>query len=530
MKVVQGRQQGDGDRPIESRRGSEGDSMAEADGVPERSRIVAAAIDQMAEGGLDSVTVRAIATRLAIAGETIQHHFPDRRHLHDAMTRLLLAESWDQPGTRLGWQDWLRLRARSSRGILLRHRDAPRLAAGTHLADGRSATDGSGPFRGSGFSPERAQDAIQMIDRFAIGWCLEESVSLANGNAIRLSSREAEFEFGLEVLIAGLGAVGPQMPPAALRMRRRMVTMGIWALLRHVRQSSDLAYARLIDLGELDRRLLMEVHAGTVARSADLIALSGLDKAQVSRAVRRLTAEGLLARDDVRGPFRLTNRGRELGDEFIRIARRQNAELVDRVDAADLDDFSLLVAEMTARAILLLDQEQSLDPSGFDRIAATPSDLGAIVSPGQNGLVIPPLSTLFSYMQRSGKLMIRRLAGMSNFEWLVMSTIGELGPLTPVKLIASVERDHSQARRTLRWLIEIGLVERYSEAAQRGRLLRLTENGRDVARRLDDEGWRRDTMLFGSFDPERLERFRAVVARLTENALAELERQRQLDR
>ncbi len=85
-----------------------------------------------------------------------------------------------------------------------------------------------------------------------------------------------------------------------------------------------------------------------------------------------------------------------------------------------------------------------------------------------------------------------------------------------------MERDHSQARRTLRHLIKLGLVSQFAIPGQRGRMLQPTETGKAVTRQLEDEGWRRDTMLYGDIASERLDRFLAMLDTLTRNALAQL--------
>lgn len=495
--------------------------MARTDAAPERSSVVDAALDQMAKGGLDSVTLHAVAARLGADDEAVAGLFSDKQALRDAMARRLFEDVPTQPAPGQSWQDWLRLRAKAMRQSLLDHRDGPRLAADAS-GPAAGAEEMLAPLQRDGFGADRAREAVLTLDRFVIGWCLDEAARLERGEASPRSAREVKFEFGLEALIAGLAATRDQLPPAALRSRRRAVTMGIWALLRHVRQSALVDYQHLRDLTELERRLVMEIRSGSVSRSADMIAVSGLDKAQVSRAVRRLDEEGLVSREMMRGPLRLTAEGERLAEEVLVIALKRNAEIIAGIDPGDLSDFIALAADMTARAALLLEQEQTLAlPGGATTPVAMPE---AGSGPEQSMWVVPQLITLLAYLQRSGALMIRRVADISNFEWFVMSTVNERGPLTPASLIESVERDHSQARRTLRHLIKLGLVRQFTLPGRRGRMLQLTEEGKASAARLEDEGWQRDTILYGSIEPERLDRFFAVLDILTTNALAQMRR------
>lgn len=496
--------------------------MARTDAAPERSSVADAALEQMAKGGLDSVTLHTVASRLGEDVEAIARSFPDKQALRDAMAQRLFADVPAQAGPGQGWQDWMRLRAKALRQTLLDHRDGSRLAA-----DARGTVAGTEgmlmPLLRDGFGGDRAREAVQTLDRFVIGWCLDEAARIERSDASPRTAREMKFEFGLEALIAGLAVTRDQLPPAALRSRRRAVTMGIWALLRHVRQSALTDYRQLIDVTELERRLLMEIRGGSVSRSADMIAISGLDKAQVSRAVRRLDELGLVSRETMRGPLRLTPEGESLAEQIIVIALRRNGEIIAGIDPGDLADFIALAAEMTARAALLLEQEQTLAVPGGAVTAVAMPEAGS--GPEQRMSVVPQLITLLAYLQRSGALMIRRVADISNFEWFVMSTVNERGPLTPASLIESVERDHSQARRTLRHLIKLGLVRQFTLPGRRGRMLQLTDEGKASAARLEDEGWQRDTILYGSIEPDRLDRFFAVLDILVKNAVAQLDRE-----
>ncbi len=95
---------------------------------------------------------------------------------------------------------------RGMRQVLLAHRDGARLAAGAQRLSpdvDAAAHELLGPLVRAGFTSDRAREAILTIDRFAIGWCLDEASMLCRGTASPKPSRDTEFEFGLEVLIAG---------------------------------------------------------------------------------------------------------------------------------------------------------------------------------------------------------------------------------------------------------------------------------------------------------------------------------------
>lgn len=82
---------------------------------------------------------------------------------------------------------------------------------------------------------------------------------------------------------------------------------------------------------------------------------SSMDKVQVSRAVARATAAGLVDRridtdDRRRSVLSLTDRGRSVHDTVVPRARALEARLLDRLDAADRDRLSATIDRLARRA------------------------------------------------------------------------------------------------------------------------------------------------------------------------------------
>lgn len=441
------------------------------------------------------------------------------------------ADSDDTSGSRAlaaeDWRDWLRGRAHATQRTLLAQRSMLRLGGNeARPLAGRLEPHSAQmlePMLRSGFSLHRAREALKTVDRFVLGWCFDQAAVVEQGAGNSPAGRDADFEFGLEALVAGIAAIGQQQPPGTLRMRRRAVSIGLRTLLRHVRQSTDILLQHS-GLAELERRLLTEIAGGGITRSAQLIAISGVDKARVSRAIRKLDEEGLIERERVRAPFALSAKGRLLADEFVRITLPLHRGIMAGIDRAELRRFQQVMAGITVGAVRLLDEEEQAASGKSEPGETLTIETAAASAPDRLELLVPQLSTLFTYLQRSGAMMIRRVSDLANFEWMVLSTIAEAEPLTPSALIEAVERDHSQARRTLRHLIKLGLVDRFSLPGQRSWMLRLTERGRIVARSVEEEGWRRDTILYGAVQPDDLERSLIILDTLAENALAQLER------
>lgn len=493
-----------------------------------RQHLTALALGLLRQGGTDAVTFAALAAQSGIKASSLSRSFGDRRILMEELARAVLDEARSSLPDRENWQDWLRHGARALRDTLLRYPDAPSLVAGVPYPDRMTDSDREKwltPLLRGGFHPDRAVDAMAMVAHYTIGWCMEKTATVPHGRIRHESLHNARFEMGLEVLLAGLAQVEKDRPRSTLPTQRRMVAARLWALLRQCRLSADHAYDRVSGgISELDRRLLIEIASGHLTRSTEFAMQTGLDKAQVSRGVRRLRDHGLIRKDMLRSPLMLTDAGVALAQQLVSIARTRHADLITGISQVDLDDFLSLISEMRIQAILLFEQERAMS-QGKDYASAAGED--PYVNDQQPDLLVARLVTLFSYMQRSGALMIRRLTDLSNFEWLLLSTLSEMGPITPARLVSLVERDHSQAQRTLRRLIETGLVRRTALPGQRGRVLELTRKGEEAAALLWEEGLRRDELLYGKIAPHRLEHFLAVLERLNDNATRGLEQEQE---
>jgi len=62
-----------------------------------RERIVDAAIELVARGGLSALTTRRLGAALGCEAMSIYHHFPSKQHLHDATVERVLADVADPP-------------------------------------------------------------------------------------------------------------------------------------------------------------------------------------------------------------------------------------------------------------------------------------------------------------------------------------------------------------------------------------------------------------------------------------------------
>jgi TetR/AcrR family transcriptional regulator, tetracycline repressor protein len=207
-----------------------------------REAIVGAALELLAEGGLDAVSFRRIASRLGVSAPTLYWHVDSKRQLMDLMAEELVHRSGtDYAGPSPGqpWWEWLRADAQRTFSALIGTRDAPRVLAGNRP----SAESFAGIERvlrvlvDAGLTPGEAQQTLFAIGAYVIGsateWQAEaeragsqplpdpddEALNELRARALagqpvllaavaeRLEQSDtAAFEFGLDLLIDGLRA------------------------------------------------------------------------------------------------------------------------------------------------------------------------------------------------------------------------------------------------------------------------------------------------------------------------------------
>ena len=215
-----------------------------------RQAIVAAALELLAEGGLEAVSFRRIATRLGVSAPTLYWHVDSKRQLMDLMAEELLARTGQQdtgPDGDQPWWEWLRARALRMFEALVAVRDAPRVLAGNRPSQDsfpvlekvlRSLVD-------AGLTPGEAQMTLFAVGAYVIGsateWqaeadrartqpppdrtaedvdalraqlLAEQPVLLAAMTELLSSPHTAAFEHGLDLLIAGLRARHAPPPDA----------------------------------------------------------------------------------------------------------------------------------------------------------------------------------------------------------------------------------------------------------------------------------------------------------------------------
>ena len=312
----------------------------------------------------------------------------------------------------------------------------------------------------------------------------------------------------------------------------------MWQFLHKTRESAELSYARELDLVELDRRILFLLRTKGPLVPADLSSSVGVDKAQVSRSVKRLLELRMVEREQIRSPVILTRKGESQADRLLRLADLRNRELTFDIDDDELADFFAAIELLLDRSVALYEQERARTAT-LDRGDAEAEDIVRAERRGNEPVlidrarIVSPLLTLSAYFGRSGALMFKRRTGLSQFEAWVLNEIGMRAPIDWPTLTAQLQRDHSQAGRTVGALIDRGLVAREGRPGRRhGRFSPTTEGWRlyDIIQETSVE---RSSFLMAPLGEEERKRFLGTFDKLRRNAVAQLERERafeELDR
>lgn len=368
-----------------------------------------------------------------------------------------------------------------------------------------------------------AEDALRIVEAYAAG-----ARKLANGLP------GAEFGSRLQIVLNGIEAsLGQRFwvtgdegaaPPHVIQSE-------LWQVLRMVRESAELSYSREYKLIELDRRIVFLLQKTGPLVPAEISGAVGVDKAQVSRSVKRLLELRLVEREQIRSPLRLTREGDRIARRMLRLAELRNRELTIDVSEEELAEFYDTIEVLLERAVALYDQERTLaHPSVGGRVSDPTLKVAEVRGSDRVAIdrsrVVAPLMTLSAYFSRSGALAYKRLTGLSTFEAFVLSEIGITPPVEWSELVRTLERDHSQASRTVNSLMERGLVEREGKPGRRHGRFRPTREGARLHKVIHDAGKQRSDFLLAPLAADQRARFLETFRKIRRNAEAQLERER----
>jgi DNA-binding MarR family transcriptional regulator len=374
---------------------------------------------------------------------------------------------------------------------------------------------------------EMADEAVSMVETFTLGALARAK---RGGNPAPALPPE-EFRLQLGLILNGLEPsvhdgreTEEDGPPLIFQSE-------LWQVLKKMRESAELSYAREVDLVEIDRRILFLLRSKGPLVPADLSGSVGVDKAQVSRSVKRLLELRMVERDQIRSPVALTRKGEHLADRLLRLADLRNRELTFDIADAELEQFFAAIEVLLNRAVMLYEQERARSTAQA-RGKPEPGSLTLAASKGDEPIILDrarimsPLLTLSAYFSRSGALAFKRRTGLSNFEAWVLNEIGRAAPIDWPALTSALQRDHSQAGRTVKALMDRGLIAREGRPGRRHGRFYPTAEGQRLFDIIQETSIERSGFLMAPLGDEQRTRFLATFDKLRRNAEAQLERER----
>ena len=141
-----------------------------------RAWITEVALALADAGGVESLSMRALAKALGVEAMSLYNHIRNKDDLLDAVVDTVVGRI-ELPGTVGNWQDELRRRAQSMRRVFLAHPWAPplivgRINVGPNMLAFNEATLGC--LRAAGFSYVQADHAMNALDSLIYGFHLLE--------------------------------------------------------------------------------------------------------------------------------------------------------------------------------------------------------------------------------------------------------------------------------------------------------------------------------------------------------------------
>ena len=201
-----------------------------------RDRLLLAALALVDEGGLDALTMRALADRVGVRPMSLYHHVAHKDEILDALIDLVFGEI-DLPEIDGEWRGAIGGRAHSARLVLRRHPWAIALMESRRTPGPATLHHHDtviGIFRAGGFSVAKTAHAYALVDSYVYGFALQEAMlpmegadetaelagsimeqfttgayphltEFATEHVLRPGyDFGAEFDFGLELILDGL--------------------------------------------------------------------------------------------------------------------------------------------------------------------------------------------------------------------------------------------------------------------------------------------------------------------------------------
>jgi len=202
-----------------------------------RGRILEAALSLVDEEGIEALSMRRLAKELGVDPMAIYHHLPSKRALLSGLIEKVFSEMRvPEPEETGGWRERVRAWARAFRDVARAHpRLVPHLASYPEAAAEatlESTEELYAAFEAAGMRPRQIVGAVGVVVDYLIGFALAEAsgvlgepdeqremLEMLNARpqeelpvmrrtleALLGEDLGTDFEFGLEVVLAGLEA------------------------------------------------------------------------------------------------------------------------------------------------------------------------------------------------------------------------------------------------------------------------------------------------------------------------------------
>lgn len=154
-----------------------------------REDVVAAALELSDAQGVDALTLRSLAAELGVQAPSLYTHVRSKADLLDALGDRIMDEvlaDLASPGETDDWRDWMCSAVGRLRAVLLRHTDGARIVAGarTSLRRADFSELAVTALIGGGVSLREARLYVLAVERFTVGYVLEEQSMPPDGSAV----------------------------------------------------------------------------------------------------------------------------------------------------------------------------------------------------------------------------------------------------------------------------------------------------------------------------------------------------------
>jgi len=170
-------------------------------------QLAQAALNLLAEVGLEGLTTRRLGSELGIEGAALYHHFENKAELLGYMTTAIMRESLALTPNRDDWKQFLLDHAVATRTTLLKYRDSARImamSAPTEALKQEIMPAVAKPLLDAGFTETDAFEMVSLIAAFTLGFVIYEQNDVIRNYMSSVIHVDGGFLHGVEAIISGI--------------------------------------------------------------------------------------------------------------------------------------------------------------------------------------------------------------------------------------------------------------------------------------------------------------------------------------